>query len=285
MAIVAFWSDEEKETGQTMSMVALSTYMAIEHNYRILNVSANFKENTLENCYWDSYKSENLLKTISKDMNEAQKLRQDSFESGIEGLVRVINSNKTSNNIVSSYSKVVFKERLDVLCATKTQSYEEYSNISDLYPEILKAANRDYNFVFVDVSRRMKKEAVDKILEIADLVIINITQRLKTIDKILELKTQGEIFPKNKYLINIGRYDQHSKYNTKNIERYLREKNINAIPYNTLYFESCSDGKVAEFFLRMRRVDEEDRNYTFLDETKKFAENVIYKLKMLQVKI
>ena len=89
MAIVTFWSDEEKETGQTMSMVALSTYMAIEHNYRILNVSANFKENTLENCYWDSYKSENLLKTISKDMNEAQKLRQDSFESGIEGLVRV----------------------------------------------------------------------------------------------------------------------------------------------------------------------------------------------------
>jgi len=37
MAIIAFWSDEKRETGQTMSMVALSTYMAIEHNYRILN--------------------------------------------------------------------------------------------------------------------------------------------------------------------------------------------------------------------------------------------------------
>lgn len=43
MAIIAFWSDEKRETGQTMSMVALSTYMAIEHNYRILNVSTNFK--------------------------------------------------------------------------------------------------------------------------------------------------------------------------------------------------------------------------------------------------
>ena len=53
MAIIAFWSNEEKETAQTMSMVALSTYMAIEHNYRILNVSTNFKDETLENSYWD----------------------------------------------------------------------------------------------------------------------------------------------------------------------------------------------------------------------------------------
>ena len=284
MAIIAFWSDEEKETGQTMSMVALSTYMSIEHNYRVLNVSANFKENTLENSYWDSYRAENLLKTISKDMEEANKLRQSSFESGIEGLVRVINSNKTSNNIVSSYSKVVFKDRLDVLCATKTQSYEEYSNICELYPEILKAANRDYDMVFIDISRRMKPECVEKILDVADLIIVNITQRQRTLDKILELKDQGN-FGRNKYLINIGRCDGFSKYNLKNIERYLREKNVNCIPYNTLYFEACSEGKVAEFFLRLRRIDEEDRNHIFIDECKQFTNNIIFKLKMLQVKI
>ena len=63
MAIVAFWSEEEKETGQTMSMVALSTYMAIEHNYRILDISANFKDQTLENSYWDTTKMDNLVKT------------------------------------------------------------------------------------------------------------------------------------------------------------------------------------------------------------------------------
>ena len=35
MAIIAFWSEEKNETGQTLSMVALSTYMAIQHNYKI----------------------------------------------------------------------------------------------------------------------------------------------------------------------------------------------------------------------------------------------------------
>ena len=38
MAVIAFWSQEKKETGQTLSQVALSTYMAIEHNYKILNI-------------------------------------------------------------------------------------------------------------------------------------------------------------------------------------------------------------------------------------------------------
>ena len=64
MAIIAFWSDEDKETAQTMSMVALSTYMAIEHNYRILDISTSFDDTTLEDSYWNLEKMEQLVKTI-----------------------------------------------------------------------------------------------------------------------------------------------------------------------------------------------------------------------------
>ena len=84
MAIVAFWSNEEKETGQTMSMVALSTYMAIERNYKILNISTDFNERALEDSYWNMAKMENLVKTISQE-NEKLEL-----ESGVEGLTKII---------------------------------------------------------------------------------------------------------------------------------------------------------------------------------------------------
>ena len=50
MSIIAFWSRESNETGQTLSMVALSTYMSIEHNKRILDISTEFNNKTLENC-------------------------------------------------------------------------------------------------------------------------------------------------------------------------------------------------------------------------------------------
>ena len=52
MAIISFWSGESKSTAQTLSMVAVATYMAIEHNFRILVVDATFQDDTLERCFW-----------------------------------------------------------------------------------------------------------------------------------------------------------------------------------------------------------------------------------------
>lgn len=281
MAIIAFWSNEEKETAQTMSMVALSTYMAIEHNYKILNVSTNFKDETLENSYWDLSKMENLVKTISN--NNAGQI---GLESGVEGLIKIINSNKTSNNIVSNYTKIVFKDRLDVLCSPKTTDYEDYRQIAELYPSIIQVADRSYDLVFVDVSKRMPKEQIKQILELSDIIIVNMTQRLKTIDSFIKLREENEFFKKNNILLNIGRYDKFSKYNIKNISRYMREKkDVHAIPYNTLFFEACSEGSVAEFFLRLRRLDAEDRNAVFVEEIARLTKDLIYKMQELQLKM
>ncbi len=36
MAIITFYSTDYKETGQTVSMAAIITYMAIKHNYKML---------------------------------------------------------------------------------------------------------------------------------------------------------------------------------------------------------------------------------------------------------
>jgi len=280
MAIIAFWSNEEKETAQTMSMVALSTYMSIEHNYKILNVSTNFQDETLENSYWDLEKMEQLVKTISNDN------KQVGLESGVEGLIKIINSNKTSSNIVSNYTKIVFKDRLDVLCSPKTQDYEEYKQIAELYPNIIQVADRSYDLVFVDVSKKLPKELIKQILELSDVIIVNMTQRLKTIDEFISLREQNDFFKKNNILLNIGRYDKFSKYNIKNITRYMREKkDVHAVLYNTLFFEACSEGKVAEFFLRLRKLDPEDRNAIFVSEIQRLTKDLIYKMQELQLKL
>lgn len=281
MAVIAFWSDEEKETGQTLSMVALSTYMAIEHNYRILNISTNFKDETLEDCYWNRQKETAFINKISNNTDGVVGL-----DAGIEGLIKIIKSNKTTSNIISNYSKIVFNDRLDVLRSPRTKQYNEYSEIAKIYPEIINIANRNYDLVFVDISKKMNKEEANRILEIADVIVVNITQRLQNIERFYTLKEENGFFKNNNILLNIGRYDKFSKYNVKNISRYLRmKKNIIAIPYNTLFFESCSEGKVAEFFLRLRNIDAEDRNQTFIEEISKMTKELIYKLQELQIKM
>lgn len=279
MAIIAFWSDEKRETGQTLSMVALTTYMAIEHNYRILNVSTNFKDETLENCYWPTQYDSSVAKKNAQS-------KVVGIESGIEGLVKVIKSNKTTPNIVSNYSKAIFNDRLDILGAPETKIYSEYLELAKIYPEILSVANRNYDLIFVDISKKMDDEEANRILEIADVIIVNITQKLQIINKISKLREENSFFKNNNVLLNIGRYDKFSKYNIKNISRYLKiKKDILVVPYNTLFFESCSEGKVAEFFLRLRNADEGDRNQIFIQEVSRMAKELIYKLQELQIRM
>ena len=56
MSIVTFWSNGKEETGKTMSIAAISTYMAIEHNYKILVMSTTDKSDSIANCFWSRQK-------------------------------------------------------------------------------------------------------------------------------------------------------------------------------------------------------------------------------------
>lgn len=85
----------------------------------------------------------------------------------------------------------------------------------------------------------------------------------------------------------IGKYDKFSKYNAKNITRFLNEKNqILVIPYNTLFFEATNEAGVPDLFLKLKRIsDSDDRNMTFLQEVKRATETIIYRLQELQAMI
>lgn len=275
MSIIAFWSKEKKETGQTLSQVAVSTYMAVEHNCKILSINTAFNDTIMEDCYWVPHKS---------NTNMDDNVRRDALEAGLEGLIKIINSNKTTNSIVSNYSKIVYKDRLDVLCSPKTKEYEEYKEICKMYKEIIKTANKDYDYVFVDIYKDMPEEETKRILEMADVIVVNVCQRLKTINDLYRLKVENEFFNKTGVMINIGKYDKVSKYNIKNITRFIKEKKgIYSTPYNTLYAEACTEGKVGEFFLKYRKLDPEDTNAFLISETSRFVKALTYILQELQI--
>ena len=279
MAVITFKSNEQKETGQTLSLVATATQMAIEHSYKILIVSTNFKDQTLENCFWE-------LDRLNKPIINNQGHAAVGVDSGIEGRIKVLASNKTSNEIVKNYSKTVLRDRLDVILSPITEDYQEYTNIASNYPEVLKMADRYYDLVFVDLSNRMHEQEAQSIIDVSDVVIVSLTQRLKNINDILELRENDEFFKKRNVMLLLGRYDAHSKYNIKNVTRYMKEKKqMLAIPYNTLYFEACSEAKVVDYFLRLKNIDETDRNHTFISEVNRVDDAIIYKLQELQMKI
>lgn len=64
MSIVTFWSDGKEQTGKTLSIAAIATHMAIEHNYRILVISTGYKDDTLNRCFWEEKKTKRNLRNV-----------------------------------------------------------------------------------------------------------------------------------------------------------------------------------------------------------------------------
>ena len=278
MAIITFKSNEIKETAQTLSIAAVATQMAIEHNVKILVVSTNFKDTTLEECFWEVGKKAPVASIFGKNVNVG-------IESGVEGLMRVLASNKTSPEIVRNYSKIILRDRLDLLPSPTVTDYVDYQNIATAYPDILQVANRYYDIILVDLCKRMPSSLAENIIQMSDIVVVNMTQRLKSIDDFIELREENEFYRRKNIMLLIGRYDAFSKYNVKNISRYMKEKKlVNVIPYNKLFFEACSESKIIDFFLKLRNLDENDRNYLFIKEVSNMVGAIIYKIQELQMK-
>ena len=279
MSIVTFYNSSIEQTGKTMSIAAIATYMAIEHNYRILVISTTNRDDPLKECFWVTKKKKRNLGIFGP--NAALEV-----ETGVEGLVRVIRSNKISPDIITNYTKVVFKDRFEILLGCKIPP-SDGTIIEKFYPSIIKAANQYYDIVFVDLDENVDEETRKTIIYDSDIVVINLSQRLRSINKFIELKSKNQILASQKSLILVGRYDRYSKYNSKNISRYLGEKNqVLTIPYNTLFFEATEEAGVPDLFLKFRKnLDPEDRNAFFIEEIKRASENIVYRLQNLQMKI
>lgn len=275
MAIITFWSDGKKETAKTMSMAAVATYMAIEHNFKILEISTIHNDSTLQNCYWEE-RNENLVKQITG--------REQDIASGIDGLVNLATSNKITPESVSNYTRLVFPgNRLEVLSGSIEEDENQYKKVRETYKDVIQVANNFYDYVFVDLNKGFSKDYIRETLKISDLIVVNMSQGLKALNDFEKLKEENDLFKRDNVMVLLGRYDKDSKYNAKNIARTLGYKGeVAVVPYNTLFFEACSEGKIVDFFLKLRKVNPTDKNAMFIDEVKKATDTMIEKIKLIE---
>lgn len=281
MSIITFVNNIEEETGKSMSLAAIATYMSIEHNVKILVVSTTNKDDKLNSCFFEDGKQKKFMFGLFGENKEVFE-----NESGIEGISKIARSNKLTPEIITNYTKVVFKNRLEVLPGGKRKNVSDFeeNEIEEEYINIISLANKYYDLVFVDLDNNINYEVKDRIINMSDLIIMNISQNYKKLKKFKENKTNNDLLKLPKTLLLIGRYDKYSKYNYKNITRFLGEKNmVLTIPYNTLYFEAANEAGVPDLFLKLKRLsNSDDRNAIFIQEIKRASENIIYRLQELQ---
>ena len=285
MSIITFVNNIKEETGKSMSLVAIATHMAIEYNNKVLVVSTTDRQDKIKSCFFE----DKQVKKIRFGIFGENKSTLDT-ESGIEGIAKIIRSNRLTPDMITNYTKVVFKDRLEILLGAEIKdkkNSEEKIRINEEYIDLISNANNYYDKIFVDLDENITEDVREQIISMSDLVIVNSSQNYKSLQKLNENKEKSELLNSPKTLILIGRYDKYSKYNSKNITRYLEEKNqVLTVPYNTLFFEALNEAGVPDLFLRFRKLyDSEDRNAIFVEEIKRASENIIYRIQELQARM
>ena len=280
MAIIGFWSGSKKETGQTLSVTSIATHMSIEHNYKILLIDATFDDDTMERCFWKV----NAKKDVAKLLNKGKM----DISSGAEGLLSAVASNKTTPEIVKNYTRVVFNNRLDVLCGLKTKSPEEFTKALIHYNDLVKTADKYYDMVFVDMEKTLKYETTKLLLAESNLVVYNFTKNRKQAEEYLTtLDENKDILDKNKIIPLLSNADENALYNAKNLTRYVGERReIPSIPYNSAFVRIASEAGVANYFLKNRLASAgTDKDSMFRHSVENACQKIIKKLEELKYKV
>lgn len=269
MSIVTFWGSGKEQVGKTLAIVAIATNLAIEHNKKILVISASYNNDTLKNCYWSE--------EITKKNSMFRPKNAIELDNGIEGLAKMIQSNKVSPELITDYTKIVFKDRLEVLLGFEEKTSASSEAVAKIYSDIIQLANKYYDMVLVDLDNEISVVATDGILKNSDLIIAMTSQKIASITKMQQRKAE---LPQSKVMLLVGKYDRKSKYTIKNLTRMIgQKKEILTIPYNTLYFEAAQEGTVADLFLRLRRIeDKNDGNAFFIEQVKKASQEIMQKI-------
>lgn len=275
MAVVTFWNNTEEQCGTTSSSIALATQVAVGHNIKVLLISTGFNNTIIKDSFWVE-KKKSKFSLFSSNMSELD-------NSGVEGLDRVIRSNRISPEIIKDYTKVLLTDRLEVLLGIDG-NIGQYDLIKERYSQIIALASKYYDLVVVDLDNKIGEQSKIDILNESDIVVAMVSQRAKQVRKIADMINENKILKKDKTIMAIGKYMEQTKYNAKNISRNVLKlrDTINTIPYNSLFFGSSQEGKVLDLFMNYFNVKEKDENYFFIQEIKRLYETIQMKLSMMR---
>lgn len=277
MSVVSFYTSCKGESGNTISAISLATYLGIVKNKKTLFISTSLNDNTVQDAFWKEQpkKRSGLFGPNTSSISQ----------NGIEGLDRIIRSNRITPEIVKDYTRVVLTNRLDILMGYNG-SDTQYKEIQKQYPQIISLANRCYDTVIIDIDKGLEASVQKEILNLTDIVVATSTQRIKDIQKVVDTMEERILLKPDNTLLLLGRYDENLKYNAKNVTRtFFRKKDmVNTVPYNALLFEALQEGTIIDLFLKFLSLRGKDENTFLMSELERLGESIDNKQLEIQMK-
>ena len=253
---IAFFGNTRGKAGITSNMAAVSTFLALEMQMRLVLFENHFNLNNIENGFWENSYEDFVMETPFFYHHQGIDQVMKSLDSGI-GLQEVIRD--------AALEPVA--DRLFYIPQSNTGNKEVFEY----------ELNRILDFLLMELSKFAQLVVVDTaaadnlttktILEKADLIVMNLCQDPYVLMDCF--KRFGAIRHKCLYLL--GNYDKSSRYSVKYVMRQFEvpKDRIAVIPYNTEFRDAMSLGKLVAFLSRNAACSRQDENYYFIRELKR----------------
>lgn len=247
------------QAGTTGNLLAVAVMSTLKYGMKNMITQTHFNMNNLEAP----------LITTSGVMG-----KEYFMDVGIDALARSIKTSPLDSDLIENCSMSFLHNRLNLLPGTTKNNRDIYeSDMSKTITGILHAVANYHDLVFIDTNSG-SDELTRKIIDQADLVIINLSQNKYMLEDYLSRYE----YESKKVFYLIGNYDKNSKYNLNNMKKsykWLKNKNTAVIPYNTEYKDAQSDGQILEFMLKNLNCDKDESNAFFIREVKTAVDKIM----------
>jgi len=93
------------------------------------------------------------------------------------------------------------------------------------------------------------------------------------------------ILKPDKIITLLSNADDSSKYNMKNVARYVKDKNLVQVPYNKVFSDAASEAGVAQFFIKNAMTKSgTGANADFVKSVSDIIKRIDYKIEELKYK-
>lgn len=248
--IIGFWSEQPGKGSVTYNMIASGICMSMNYKNNVILMQAKADYNRLDYAFVP-YSGESILK---------EDYGYYSF-GGIDSVLNRMENGVYNNTFLYNEIVRVRNSNLYYLPSTRKGVGELFnSKISRIFSDYIDNMKKIEDIILVELCNgfgHISKEFLNSL----DVLVVNISQDNKALE---DIRNNNMIMEKSVFVI--GRYDDSSQFNLRNISRKygIHEEYMGVIPYNVKYKDSVCQGKCREFFERHFNGGREDEEYMFM---------------------
>lgn len=255
MSKILFWSPLHGQ-GQTSNLHVTAFIMSLLHQKQVLMMQTQFYGNNLESP----------LVGHNVDKSKTDDFFQDI---GLDAAVTYSRMNRLNKEMLENCCVTFPGMKLLLLPGTEIKNRETFDrDIGKAVTRVIRAADECMDVILIDSNSGEDALSV-KLMEIADIIVVNLTQHRYILEKVFSNRELLE--NKSKLFFLFGDYDDNSSYSINNCRRkyrkYMNNKNSGVIPYCTKYMDAQNESNVSGFMLQGLRLDREgewDKLYRYI---------------------